>query len=141
MPQLSELIANLNSQFLDPHDLILDQAAKTEAFRSSLATINGSLNQRFTIAGLDGALISSLPEEYLPALIRGAAGTALQMVLQHKFASYSNLPLQSEELSAWARYLFQERDDLLDRLRIANLHRASSQPWGQWKLAESNHYD
>lgn len=141
MTRLSELICNLEQQFLDPYQLALKADAKTEAFRDSLAFINGTFGAAFTLEGLDGSSATSLPEEYLPALIRGASGSVLQMVLQHKFASYSNLPLQSDQLADWARYLFTERDTLLDRLRLASLHNASNLAWAKWELEENKSYD
>ena len=138
MPPLSEMIRRLESQFLDPYQLVLSQDAKLEVFRASLAYLNSQLSEGFTLEGLGGATATSLPEAYLPVLERGAAAMVLQMVLQNKFASYSNLPLDSEGLAAWLRYLIGERDALLDRLRIANLHSAVNPAWGSWKLEEGS---
>lgn len=138
MPPLSEMIRRLESQFLDPYQLVLNQEAKVEAFRASLAYLNSQLSEGFTLEGLGGATATSLPEAYLPVLERGATAVVLQMVLQNQFASYSNLPLDSEGMAAWLRYLIGERDALLDRLRIANLHSAVNPAWGSWKLEEGS---
>lgn len=141
MPPLSEMIRWLESQFLDPYQLVLNQEAKVEAFRASLAYLNSQLSENFTLEGLGGATTTSLPEAYLPVLERGAAAVVLQMVLQNNFASYSNLPLDSAELAAWLRYLIGERDALLDRLRLANLQTAVNPAWGNWKLEEGEGHE
>ena len=141
MPPLSEMIRRLESQFLDPYQLVLSQDAKVEAFRASLAYLNSQLSESFTLEGLGGAVATSLPEAYLPVLERGAAAVVLQMVLQNKFASYSNLPLDSEELASWLRYLIGERDALLDRLRLANLQTAINPAWGNWKLEQGEGHE
>lgn len=140
MTELIEILARIDEQFLDPHQLALTRAAKTEAVREALEYINSACSQSYTLTGLDGSVSTTLPADYLPPLLRGAAGALLRMVLQNKFASLSNLPLQAEELAAWTRYLFQERDALLDHLRLANL-RQGGQPWARWTLDERNAYD
>ncbi len=141
MTRLDELTGRLEQQFLDRYQLVLDLPLKTEAFRESLAYINSLFGENYSIAGLDSAESTSLPAEFLPVLMRGAAGNILKAVLQHNQASYSNLGLDADAVSAWARYLDQERDHLLDRLRTASLHNAHNQPWLEWKLKERRTYD
>ena len=141
MTYLDDLVASLEQQFLDPYQLAIELPLKLEAFRESIGYINGLFCENYTLAGLDSAELTSLPDEFLPALMRGAAASVIKAVLQHHQVSYSNLNLDSNALAAWVRYLIQERDHLLDRLRIASLHNGSNAPWAAWKLEERRSYE
>ena len=77
MTNLAALIVRLGNQFLDPHGLALSEDLKKEAFRSSLAELNLSLGKNFVISGLDSELISTISDDCLPILLKGAAANVL----------------------------------------------------------------
>ena len=141
MTNLADLIVRLGNQFLDPHGLALSEDLKKEAFRSSLAELNLTLGNDYVISGLDSELLSTIPDDYLPILLKGAAAHVLEAVCFHKEVSYSNLPANKPDLESWARALRQERDQMLDGLRLRNLSQSQGQPWAHWKLKEPLNYD
>ena len=141
MTNLAALIVRLGNQFLDPHGLALSEDLKIEAFRSSLAELNLSLGKNYVISGLDSELISTIPDECLPILFKGTAAHVLETLCFHKEVSFSNLPTNNLDLESWAKALRQERDQMLDSLRLRSLSQATGQAWGQWKLKDPVGYD
>lgn len=141
MPNLADLIVRLGNQFLDPHGLALSEDLKKEAFRSSLAELNLSLVKSYVISGLDGELLSTIPDDCLPILLKGAAANVLETFCFHKEVSFSNLPINNLDLESWAKALRQERDQMLDGLRLRSLSQSTGQAWGQWKLKDPVGYD
>ena len=141
MTNLADLIVRLGNQFLDPHGLALSEELKREAFRSSLAELNLTLGNNYVISGLDSELLSTIPDDCLPILLKGAAAHVLEAVCFHNEVSYSNLPANKPDLESWARALRQERDQMLDGLRLRGLSQSQGQPWAHWKLKEPLNYD
>ena len=140
MTNLAALINRLGNQFLDPNGLALTEDLKKEAFRSSLAELNLTLGENYAISGLDSELLSTIPDDCLPILLKGAAAHVLEAVCFHNEVSYSNLPANKLDLESWAKYLRQERDQMLDGLRLRSLSQ-SHEPWAQWKLKEPLNHD
>ena len=141
MTNLDALIVRLGNQFLDPHGLALTEDLKEEAFRSSLAELNLSLRTNHVISGLDGELLSTIPDDCLPVLLKGTAAHVLEAVCFHNEVSYSNLSANKLDLESWAKAMRQERDQMLDSLRLRSLSQSQGQPWAQWKLKEPLNYD
>lgn len=141
MTNLSTLLSRLGTHFLDPHGLALSEDLKKEAFRSSLAELNLTLGENHLIAGLDGELVSTIPDECLPILLKAAAAHVLEALCFHKEVSFSNLPVNKPDLESWARALRQERDQMLDSLRLRSLSQARGQAWAHWKLKDPVSYD
>ena len=136
MSNLAALITRLESLFLDPYQLALSDNLKQEAFRTSLAELNSVLCADFRLEGLDGASQSTLPEDHVPALLREAAATVLEAVSFHSRSSYSNLPVEHPDITAWSRYLRQERDQLLNKLRLRSLTQSTTPAWGTWEMED-----
>ena len=61
---------------------------------------------------------------------------ALQGFAHGSIASYSNLPANRPDFETWSHSLRQERDQLLDILRLRTLNQSIGLPWGTWKLEE-----
>lgn len=141
MTNLADLMVRLGSQFLDPHGLALTEDLKKEAFRSSLAELNLTLGNNYVISGLDSELSSTIPDDCLPILLKGAAAHVLEAVCFHNEVSYSNMPANKLDLESWTKALRQERDQMLDSLRLRSLSQSQGQPWAHWKLKESLKYD
>lgn len=141
MIDLNSLVLRLETQFLDPHQLALPESLKTEAFRASLGELNSMLGTNYILSGLDSASQTSLTEHHLSALMRGAAATILEAVAFHNYTSYSNLPANQPDFETWSRSLRQERDQLLDNLRLRTFSQSVSMPWGTWQLLEAESDD
>ncbi len=141
MIDLTGLVSRLESQFLDLHQLALPQILKTEAIRASLGELNSILGTNYILNGLDGASQTTLTEHHLPALMRGAAATILEAVAFHNHTSYSDLPANQPDFETWSRFLRQERDQLLDGLRLRTFSQSTLVPWGTWQLQEAESDD
>ena len=141
MIDLTGLVSRLESQFLDLHQLALPQILKTEAIRASLGELNSILGTNYILNGLDGASQTTLTEHHLPALMRGAAATILEAVAFHNHTSYGDLPANQSDFETWSRFLRQERDQLLDGLRLRTFSQSTLVPWGTWQLQEAESDD
>ena len=119
----------------------LPENLKTEAIRASLSELNSIMGTNHTLIGLDDASQTTLLEYHLPALMRGAAATILEAVAFHNRASYSNIPATQQDVETWSRSLRQERDQLLEHLRLRTFTQSNSVPWGTWTLEESEFHD
>lgn len=141
MSDLSSVTNRLEQLFMDTYQLSLPADLKEEAIRSSLEEINSLTGKTYSLAGLDEQILTTLPAEFQTALLRGAAAVLVEAILQQKLVTYSNLLVEPTELQAWARFLRQERDQLLDRLRFRSLREAEGIPWATWVYPEAESYD
>ena len=136
MITLSSLTERLGTQFLDPHALAAPQETREEAVRLALEEINLSLNQAYSITGLDGELTGDLPENCLPALFSGAAAILISTVLHYDLSSHSNLAADRAQLQLWAQHLKRQFDSQMDRLRLQELQNAQTAMHVQWEWLE-----
>ena len=91
MPTLSDLRDRLNQQFLDPQNLVIPADTQTEAVREALAGMNAFLGTQYTLAGLDSAQVSTLPDQCLPVLLCGAAAFALDFSLRKRLGGFASV--------------------------------------------------
>lgn len=140
MITLSSLTERLGTQFLDPHALAAPQETREEAVRLALEEINLSLNQAYSITGLDGELAGDLPEDCLPALFSGAAAILISTVLHYDLSSHTNLAADKAQLQLWAQHLKRQFDTQMDRLRLQELQNAQSTMHMQWEWQESENW-
>jgi len=140
MITLSSLTERLGTQFLDPHALAAPQETREEAVRLALEEINLSLNQAYSITGLDGELAGDLPEDCLPALFSGAAAILISTVLHYDLSSHTNLAADKAQLQLWAQHLKRQFDTQMDRLRLQELQNAQSAMHMQWEWQESENW-
>ena len=136
MITLSSLTERLGTQFLDPHALAAPQETREEAVRLALEEINLSLNQAWSITGLDGESTGDLPENCLPALFSGAAAILISTVLHYDLSSHSNLATDRAQLQLWAQHLKRQFDTQMDRLRLQELQNAQTAMHVQWEWQE-----
>jgi hypothetical protein len=141
MSRLNSLTDRLKIQFLDQHGLILPEELITEAFYSSLAELNLFLSTNYSLTGLDPAEKGEMPADYEPILLKGAAAVVIEGLSLHKFASLSNLPANNLDLENWARFLRQERNQMLDKLRLKTFAQSDAMPWAHWKLDDPVRYE
>ena len=137
MITLSTTTQRLGTQFLDPHALAAPQETREEAVRLALEEINLSLNQAYSITGLDDEVAGNLPENCLPALFSGAAAILVSTVLHYDLSSHTNLQADRAQLQLWAEHLKRQFDLQLDRLRLQELQNAQSAAHLQWEWQES----
>jgi len=140
MPTLGELCERLNQQFLDPQNLNIPADTQTEAVREALAGLNAFLGRQYTLAGLDGALESSLPEYCVPVLVCGAAAFALDFSLRKRVGGFASAIGREETLRLWCAHLSRQFDAGLDRLRALSLQSEAGLPYAGWGWNESPHW-
>ena len=137
MITLTSITQRLGAQFLDPHALAAPQETREEAVRLALEEINLSLNQTYTIAGLDGSVAGDLPETCLPALFSGAAAVLIGTVLHYDLSSHTNLPADRQQLRLLTEHLKRQFDLEIDKLRVRELQNAQSETHFQWEWSEN----
>lgn len=138
---LTTLDARVRAALGDPQGLIYDAAALEAALLSALSALNtaGATSEQprpYTVAGLDGAAETSLPDELVELLVRGAAAQAALSRAMGRSEGYSpTLAVPAAQL-AWARAEQAAFEAGVDELRRASLQRAAQPPWslpGGWK--------
>ena len=136
MITLSDLTERIGRQFLDPHGLAAPQETREEAVRLALEEINLSLNQTYTIAGLDGSVAGDLPETCLPRFQRRCCGAHW-----HRAALRPEQPYQPAgrpaAASALTEHLKRQFDLEIDKTAREELQNAQSETHFQWEWSEN----
>ena len=79
MADLNSLLLRLRMSLGDESSLIWSSARLEESLRQALAAINRAGGQAFTLNGLDGAVVTSLPAEFDFVVLLGATCIALRI--------------------------------------------------------------
>ena len=96
MSNLSEICSRLNAQFFDLQNLAIPTGSQEEAVREALAGLNAFLDKDYTVAGLDEALMTTLPSDYEAVLLFGAAAFALDFSLRSHLVHTTSSTVRSE---------------------------------------------
>lgn len=136
MSSFEELSARLSRQFLEAPGLVLPAETLSEAFLSALGRLNSFLGRAYTLAGLGGAVETSLPEELVPALMAGAAAGAADYALRQRLTSFSKALGGTDGLESWATHLSRQFDALLERARSLSLQSEGGLPYSAWPWVE-----
>ncbi|HRT92664.1 MAG TPA: hypothetical protein P5516_09310, partial [Anaerolineaceae bacterium] len=130
MSNLSEICSRLNAQFFDLQNLAIPTGSQEEAVREALAGLNAFLDKDFTVAGLDGAVLTTLPSDHEAVLLFGAAAFALDFSLRSHLVHTTSSTVRSEEtLRLWCEHLNRQFDAGLDRLRLQALQANGALPY------------
>ncbi len=137
MINLSEICSRLNEQFFDPQNLAIPAESQEEAVREALTGLNAFLDKDFTLAGLDGAALTTLPMGYEAVLLFGAAAFALDFSLRsHLVHTNSSNTGSTDTLRLWCEHLSWQFDAGLDRLRLQTLQADGALPYSPWAWDE-----
>ena len=130
MSNLSEICGRLNAQFFDLQSLAIPTGSQEEAVREALAGLNAFLDKDFTVAGLDGAVLTTLPSDHEAVLLFGAAAFALDFSLRSHLVHTTSSTVRSEDtLRLWCEHLSRQFDAGLDRLRLQALQANGELPY------------
>jgi hypothetical protein len=137
MSSLIEICSRLNEQFFDPQNLAIPAESQEEAIREALAGLNAFLDKDFTLAGLDGVALTTLPMDYEAVLLFGAAAFGLDFSLRsHLVHTTSSATRPADTLRLWCEHLSRQFDAGLDRLRLLGLHAEGTLPYSPWAWDE-----
>ena len=137
MSNLSEICGRLNAQFFDLQSLAIPTGSQEEAVREALAGLNAFLDKDFTVAGLDGAVLTTLPSDHEAVLLFGAAAFALDFSLRSHLVHTTSSTVRSEDtLRLWCEHLSRQFDAGLDRLRLQALQANGELPYSPWAWDE-----
>jgi hypothetical protein len=137
MSDLSEICGRLNAQFFDLQSLAIPTGIQEEAVREALAGLNAFLDKDFTVAGLDGAVLTTLPSDHEAVLLFGAAAFALDFSLRSHLVHTTGSTVRSEDtLRLWCEHLSRQFDAGLDRLRLQALQANGALPYSPWEWDE-----
>jgi len=107
-----------------------------EAARLALGEYNQALRATASLAGLDGASITSLPGEHAHLLVTGTAGQAAVGRAMRRAAAWGNAADAPGGVDGWGEARLADFRAGLEQARAAGL-RAESAPWeagGGWPL-------
>jgi hypothetical protein len=128
---LDSLSARVSEYLQDATHLVYPQSAIAEGLRQALAGLSLALEQTLTLAGLDGAVSTTLPEGLESLAAQGAAAVAVTgRSLRHAEQS----ALAPEGLTpaglTWAETVWVRFTQACDLLRASTL-RGSVVPWAE----------
>ncbi len=111
--------------------------ARKKPLREALAGLNAFLDKDFTVAGLDGAVLTTLPSDHEAVLLFGAAAFALDFSLRSHLVHTTSSTVRSEDtLRLWCEHLSRQFDAGLDRLRLQALQANGALPYSPWEWDE-----
>lgn len=140
MSNLNEICSRLDQQFFDQQHIAIPVESQAEAVQEALAEINAFLSKNFTIEGLDGALIGTLPEDHEAVLVFGAAAFALDFSLRNQLIRFNAMEGKEDTLRLWCEHLRRQFEAGLERLRLFALQSESALPYSAWAWDEPNHW-
>lgn len=108
-----------------------------EAIRQALNEYSRSAGAPGTLAGLDGAAATSLPEEEAALLVRGAAGYAALSRAVQRMLSFNLRQEAGSDLLAWARRSLADFQAGLRQVRANRLHTAAEPPYPPFSASGS----
>lgn len=132
MSDYSDLLIRVRAGLMDTSAAVWQSAELDEALRQALADMSLAAGASYTLTGLDGALITSLPAQYFTALVRGAAAYAVLWRAIERLDAFSLRPnLSSAALAAAAALLARFEMGLahLAALRTAEMQNAAVSPY------------
>ena len=136
MPTLSDLLTRLSTQFIDLSSVAVPSAVQTEGLRAALERINQQLSTAYTIQGLDGALETTLPVSYLPALLTGAAAFCLDYTFRSRLTSFPRTDQAMANLPASVSALQTQFQQALSSLRLDSFSTSDQTPYSPLSLPD-----
>lgn len=136
MENLTSLLTKIHALLGDENGLRFGDSLLTQALRICLAEVNLAAGAAYTLAGLDEAGITTLPDETLAALCLGAAGGAvrgfnLSLGWQHPL----DQPLTAE-ITRLAEGYDARFAAALEALRRRGLAQADEPPYAPWECEQ-----
>jgi hypothetical protein len=141
MADLASMKTALKQQFIDLYQLAVPETTQEEAIRRTLARLNLALGGQAELAGLDGAMQTSLPADWQLALLEGAAARVLDYSLRNNLVRSSEdghlLPV-FERRADWLQNKFENSLDFLRSLGLQTSLEAANATW-EWKEEKAQH--
>lgn len=132
MSDYADLLIRVRAGLMDTQAAVWQSAELDEALRQALTDMSLAAGVSYTLTGLDGALLTSLPAQYFAALVRGAAAYAVLWRAIERLDAFSLHPnLSSAALAAAAALLtrFEVGLSHLTALRTAEMQTAAVSPY------------
>jgi hypothetical protein len=124
-------------QHLDDTDgLIWSEAMLAAAVRESLLSIGRVLGESLTLAGLDEAEETTLPDDHQQLLVAGATAYALSFRVSGRFEDARAREALPEALADWASEQMARFQSLLRQAKSGSHQRAALPPYGEWEWEE-----
>lgn len=132
MSDYTDLLIRVRAGLMDTSAAVWQSTELDEALRQALADMSLAAGATYTLTGLDGAIITSLPVQYFAALVRGAAAYAVLWRAIDRLDAFSLRPnLSSAALAAASALLarFEMALSHLAALRTAEMQTAAASPY------------
>ena len=132
MSAYADLLIRVRAGLMDTSAAVWHSTELDEALRQALADMSLAAGATYSLTGLDGALITSLPAQYFANLVRGAAGYAVLWRAIERLDAFSLRPyLSSAALAAATALLtrFEMGLSHLAALRTVEMQTAAVPPY------------
>lgn len=132
MSDYADILVRLRAGLIDVNGLVWENSELDEGLRQALADMGLAAGCEYTLAGLDGALTTSLPGQHFATLVRGAAAYALLWRAAERVDAFSARPNSAAEVLAAAAALlarFEAAMTHLAALRAAGLQTSAVPPY------------
>lgn len=133
MSDLTDLCTRIKTQYLDPHNYVVEEDTLVEAVRSALGEISRVYETPLTLEGLDGALVTTLPERNIPVLLTGASGYVLTILLKYCLSHHTTDLLEDVALMKAEQLMNGRFKILLEELRMDDFQRLQACPHIGWE--------
>lgn len=132
MSDSDTLILRLRNALVDADGAVWDTPELQEALLQALADMRQAAGQAYSVDGLGGAAVTSLPPEWFDLLVRGAAAYAMLSRAADRVDAFNfdpGLPGTALTVSAALMQRFVDGLTALARLRISELQTAPAAPY------------
>jgi len=147
MSDSDTVLGRLRSMLVDTDGAVWGTPELQEALLQALADMRQAAGQAYTLNGLGGAVVTSLPAEWFDLLVRGAAAYALMSRAADRVDAFNfdpGLPGTALAVSTAMMQRFADGLTALAGLRIAELQTAPDTPYPDgsdllqpgWKLPD-----
>jgi len=132
MSDYTVLLDRLRAGMIDSGAAVWQTPELDEALRQALTDLGLAAGSSYSLGGLDGVLVTTLPPEHFGTLVRGAAGYALLWRAVERLDAFNSRPnLTHDALAAAAALLtrFESALRVLTDIRTTALHLSTSAPY------------
>jgi hypothetical protein len=133
---LAEVRAQVSVHLNDTGKLIWTDTLLDSSIRCALQALGHALGEVLNLEDLDGAVETTLAEEYQQALVIGAVAHALNLRVTGKFEDARAGEAPMGELADWAERQMARFERLLVGIRLQSHQTAVGGPYEAWEWEE-----
>lgn len=131
MTDLVSLEVQIRDQFFDPWMNAIPSGTIAEAVKQALAVINARFSEAYSVSGVGGSVVSTLPVEFEAPLLLGASAFILEFAIRNYLVTQVQDFKDPHPLSDHAQVLRGQFGEALEEIRRGQMERAVDVPYFQ----------